>query len=221
MALGYARPLEASDLWKLQEHRSSEVIAKHILDSFYARRRKSDEYNTCLANGEIKPPLVLRLVSALWGNSEERLGQWVKKNGRKQPSLTLAINDSIKWRFWSGGILKVVGDTAQGTSPLVLKVGPLSLLVYLSSDPSARLSVPHQICDGFPRCPSRGITGSRHWPRICSRGYPCDFATFGLVLSATFFLSLNIIWRSCPRRPHHCYLFALSASNYRGSGKVV
>ena len=131
MALGYARPLEPSDLWKLQKHRSSEVIANAILDSFGARRRRADEYNTRLANGEIKPPLRLRLISALRGDGEERLRQWVEKEGRKQPSLTLAINDSVKWWFWSGGILKVAGDTAQVTSPLVVKVGPLRLLVYL------------------------------------------------------------------------------------------
>ncbi|KAH9063931.1 ABC transporter [Lactarius vividus] len=121
MTLGYARPLEAPDLWKLQEHRSSEVIANAILDSFEARRKKADEYNTRLSNGEIKPPLKLRLMSALRGDSEERLRQWMETDGRKQPSLTLAINDSVKWWFWSGGILKVAGDTAQVTSPLILK----------------------------------------------------------------------------------------------------
>ena len=126
MALGYARPLQASDLWKLQEHRSSEVIAKTILDSFETRRRKADEYNTRLANGEIKPPLRLRLMSRLRGDGDERLKRWVEKDGRKQPSLTLAINDSIKWWFWSGGLLKVIGDTAQGTSPLVVRVGFIS-----------------------------------------------------------------------------------------------
>ncbi|KAH9003059.1 ABC transporter [Lactarius hatsudake] len=121
MALGYARPLEASDLWKLQEHRSSEVIANSILDSFEGRRREADEYNTRLSNGEIKPPLKLRLMSALLGDGEERLRQWAEKDGRKQPSLTLAINDSVKWWFWSGGMLMVAGDTAQVTSPLILK----------------------------------------------------------------------------------------------------
>ncbi len=131
MTLGYARPLEASDLWKLQEHRSSEVIAKAILDSFETRRRKADEYNTRLANGEIKPPLRVRLMSALRGDREKRLKQWVEKDGKKQPSLSLAINDSVKWWFWSSGLLLVVGDTAQITSPLVLKVGPQHL-AYLS-----------------------------------------------------------------------------------------
>ena len=129
MTLGYARPLEAPDLWKLQEHRSSEIIANAILDSFEARRRKADEYNTRLANGEIKPPLRLRLMSRLRGDGDERLKRWMDKDGRKQPSLMMAINDSVKWWFWSAGILKVAGDTAQVTNPLILKVGPLRLLV--------------------------------------------------------------------------------------------
>lgn len=123
MTLGYARPLEAPDLWKLQESRSSAVIAEAILSSFEARRKKADEYNARLANGEIKPPLRLRMMSLLRGDREERLRRWREKDGKKQASLTWAMNDSIKWWFWSGGFLKVIGDTAQITSPLVLKVG--------------------------------------------------------------------------------------------------
>ncbi|KAI0300742.1 ABC transporter [Russula brevipes] len=121
MTLGYARPLEASDLWKLQEHRSSEVIAMAILDSFEARRKRAEEYNARLANGEVKPPLSLRLKSLIRGDREERLKRWREKDGKKRASLTWAINDSIKWWFWSGGILKVIGDTAQITSPLLVK----------------------------------------------------------------------------------------------------
>ncbi|KAH9989454.1 ABC transporter [Russula vinacea] len=121
MVLGYARPLEASDLWKLQDHRSSGVIAEAILTSFDARRKKADEYNARLANGEIKPPLSLRLMSRLRGDGEERLKRWREKDGKAQPSLTWAMNDAVKWWFWSGGILKVIGDTAQVTSPLLLK----------------------------------------------------------------------------------------------------
>jgi hypothetical protein len=123
MILGYARPLEASDLWKLQDHRSAGVIAESILSSFDARRKKVDEYNASLANGEIKPPLSLRVMSRLRSNGEERLKRWREKDGKIEPSLTLAMNDAIKWWFWSGGVLKVIGDTAQVTSPLILKVG--------------------------------------------------------------------------------------------------
>ncbi|KAN0113413.1 ABC transporter [Russula decolorans] len=121
MTLGYARPLEASDLWKLQDDRSAGVIAETILSSFDARRKRADEYNARLANGEIKPPLRLRVISRLCGDGEERLKRWREKDGKAQASLTWAMNDAIKWWFWTGGVLKVIGDTAQVTSPLILK----------------------------------------------------------------------------------------------------
>jgi hypothetical protein len=123
MTLGYARPLGASDLWKLQDHRSAGVIADTILSSFDARRKSADEYNARLTNGDIKPPLRLRIMSQLCGDGEERLKRWREKDGRAKPSLAWAMNDAIKWWFWSSGVLKVIGDTAQITSPLILKVG--------------------------------------------------------------------------------------------------
>jgi ABC-type multidrug transport system fused ATPase/permease subunit len=134
MTLGYARPLEASDLWKLQDHRSAGFIAENILNSFDARRKKADEYNARLTNGEIKPPLSLRVMSRLRGDGEERLKRWREKDGKAQASLTLAMNDAIKWWFWSGGVLKVVGDTAQITSPLILK----SLIKFATNSYVAR-----------------------------------------------------------------------------------
>ena len=133
MTLGYARPLEAADLWKLQDHRSAEVIAEAILSSFDARQKKADEYNARLAKGEITPPLSLRLISRLRRrDGEERLKRWREEDGKAQPSLTLAMNDAIKWWFWSGGILKLISDTALTMCPLVLKVGLLPIAYALS-----------------------------------------------------------------------------------------
>ncbi|KAI0041202.1 ABC transporter [Auriscalpium vulgare] len=121
MTLGYARPLEDSDLYKLQDHRSSTFIADKILTSFEARRKAADEYNVRLANGEIKPSLRQRVAWSVKGNRAEREKHWREEKGKRKPSLTWAMNDSIKWWFWSGGVLKVTGDTAQVTSPLLVK----------------------------------------------------------------------------------------------------
>ena len=82
MALGYARPLEASDLWKLPDQISAGVIAETILSSFDARRKRADEYNTRLANGDIKPPLRLRVMSRVCGDGEKRLKRWREKDGK-------------------------------------------------------------------------------------------------------------------------------------------
>ena len=121
LSLGYARPVEATDLYKLQSYRGAAHIANRITQSFARQVKFANEYNEKLANGEIKPGL-----KALWwtvrGNREAREKRWRDETGRKKASIVWAMNDSVKWWFWSAGILKVVGDTAQITSPLLVKV---------------------------------------------------------------------------------------------------
>ena len=121
MALGYARPLEASDLYKLQDSRAAAVVAEKITKSFEARQAAAAEYNARLEKGEISPGL-----KGIWwsirGNRAEREKQWREKDGKQKASLTLALNDSVKWWFWSGGIMKLIADCAQVTSPLLVKV---------------------------------------------------------------------------------------------------
>ena len=121
LGLGYARPLEATDLYKLQSERGAGYIADQITESFARRVKFANEYNEKLANGEIKPCL-----KALWwtilGNRESKEKKWRDESGRKKPSIVLAMNDSIKWWFWSAGFFKVAADTAQITSPLAVKV---------------------------------------------------------------------------------------------------
>lgn len=121
LSLGYARPLEASDLYKLPDEHSSTQIANAILTSFERQRKRAVIYNERLANGQVGPG-----IKGLWwsirGIRAEREKAWREKDGKRKASLTLAMNDSVKWLFWSAGILKVIGDTAQVTSPLVVKV---------------------------------------------------------------------------------------------------
>ncbi|KAI0035413.1 ABC transporter [Vararia minispora EC-137] len=121
MALGYARPLEATDLWKLQEYRSASVIAEKISASFDSRRKHADEYNAQLANGDVKPSFRQRAWWTLRGKRAEREKHWREVTGKKRPSLALAMNDAVLLWFWSSGVLKVIADTAQVTSPLVVK----------------------------------------------------------------------------------------------------
>ena len=121
LSLGYTRPLEATDLYKLQSERGAGYIADQITESFARRVKIANEYNEKLANGEIKP-----VLKTLWwtilGNREAKEKKWRDETGRKKPSIVLAMNDSIKWWFWSAGLFKVASDTAQITSPLVVKV---------------------------------------------------------------------------------------------------
>ena len=96
MTLGYSRPLEAPDLYKLPDNRSSTYIADQILASFDARRKKTEEYNSRLASGEVKPGW-----RAIWwtlrGNRTEREKRWREVDGKRKASLVFAMNDSVKW----------------------------------------------------------------------------------------------------------------------------
>lgn len=79
--LGYARPLETTDLWKMDETRMSHVYADRILASFDRRQKAADAYNTRLANGEIGPGMK-GLWWSLRGTRAEREKQWREKEVR-------------------------------------------------------------------------------------------------------------------------------------------
>lgn len=153
--LGYARPLEASDLYKLQADRSASYIADRILASFNARQTVADEYNSRLAKGEVKAGWRI-IWWTLRCNRARREKRWREIDGKRKASLALAMNDSVKWfvsignslksntwaqytrmQFWSGGILKVIGDTAQITSPLVIKA-----IINFATDSYANHRIP-------------------------------------------------------------------------------
>ena len=97
MKLGYARPLEEADLWRLQDSRSSAVIAERIVTSFTRRKKVADEYNQRLLNGEIKPSIFRNFWWSIRGNREEREKQWRTMDAKKYPSLVYAMNDAVFW----------------------------------------------------------------------------------------------------------------------------
>ena len=144
MRLGYSRPLEATDLFKLQDDRASGALAEKIIRSFEERRRKAEEYNTRLANGEISPGL-----KGIWwsirGQRQQREKEWREKTGKKKPSLAKAANDGVFWLFWSGGIMRLISDVSLVTSPLLVKVFPVTLLRLTES------YTPHRLLSNSPR----------------------------------------------------------------------
>ena len=139
LRLGYTRPLEATDLYKLQDDRSSGFIAEKIIRSFEERQKQAAEYNSRLANGEISPGL-----KGIWwsikGQRQEREREWREKTGKKKASFAMAVNDSVFFFFWSAGVLRLIADTALITSPLLVKViyfpSPSHTDPYISIRPS-------------------------------------------------------------------------------------
>ncbi|CAE6465597.1 unnamed protein product [Rhizoctonia solani] len=120
LSLGYARPLEAPDLWKLQDSRSAEVMSNRILENFERRKAEADAYNERLKNGEVGPGL-RGVWWSLRGERAKREQQWREKDGLKKPSLMLAMNDSVKWWFWTGGVCVLIWNVSQICSPLLVK----------------------------------------------------------------------------------------------------
>ncbi|KAF9565380.1 ABC protein, partial [Agrocybe pediades] len=130
MSLGYMRTLQATDLWKLDDSHSAAALSKKLDDSWERRKLKAEQWNSDLRKGIIKPSLLKRITWNLYALSD--LGHfsdkrqalekaWREVDGRKEPSLALALNDTVGVFFWTGGFFKVIGDTAQLMGPILVK----------------------------------------------------------------------------------------------------
>ena len=139
LSLGYARALESTDLYKLQDDRSAGVIAAKINASYSKRQAAAKEYNARLEAGQVSPGW-RRIWWTLRGEGAEREKRWREVEGKHRPSLALAINDSVLWWFWSGALFKVVGDVTSILSPLLIKVRKKPHVPSRISLPALRLS---------------------------------------------------------------------------------
>jgi hypothetical protein len=80
MRLGYSCPLEATDLYKPQDHRASGVITEKVATSFEKRQRSAAEYNTRLANSEISPDL----KGVWWSIKGQRQERMEREDGQEE-----------------------------------------------------------------------------------------------------------------------------------------
>lgn len=209
LSLGYARPLEAPDLYKLPNSFESAYIGNQIVASFERRVQRAAEYNTRLANGEISAGW--RVVWwTLRGHRADREKKWREKDGKQRASLVWAMNDSVKRRFWFGGALKILGDTAQVTSPLIVKV-------CLSLFPGQCLLCfqgYHHFRHRVLFCtPNRDWQNSTGWPWY--RPYLCASGSTGSCIPVYPPLLLSFCFHRCPfaRRIDHCYIRSVSSAD--------
>ena len=143
MILGYQRTLQVPDLWKMDQSRQSGFLSDKLDASWANRVQVANEWNAKLDSGEISPGARRRVwwyilclyptkVNGRSVSVSERLEgiekEWREKSGRKHASIAGALNDTFGWHFWAGGLFKVVGDTSQMMSPLVVRVRLLSSL---------------------------------------------------------------------------------------------
>lgn len=134
MALGSARPLQPTDMWKMDEARSAERVSRRLVAKFTARQKKAEEYNARLADPANPLPRSRRILYALLPNREKREHDYRTKYGRKTPSLAWALSDTFGLYFWAGGLLKVVGDTSSAVTPLVMR----QIIAWIATRDAAR-----------------------------------------------------------------------------------
>ncbi|KAG2074771.1 ABC protein [Suillus decipiens] len=132
IVLGYQRTLQASDLYKLDTSRESADLAAKLEAAWQRRVREAADWNARLVNGELRPSLfrrigwacsaIPRIPDTSWSEQLAAFEKnWRESTGRKEASLTWALNDVFLRMFWIGGVFKVFGDTIQLLGPFVLR----------------------------------------------------------------------------------------------------
>lgn len=111
LVTGYQRTLQPTDLRKLTPDLESSYLADRLMENFDRRRRAVESWKESLDTGSFKPSFARKFW---WKISRQR-------NGKRKVGLALALSDTFFYRFWSAGVIKLVGDIANVCSPLVTK----------------------------------------------------------------------------------------------------
>ncbi|KIK99142.1 hypothetical protein PAXRUDRAFT_132675 [Paxillus rubicundulus Ve08.2h10] len=147
MVLGYQRTLQASDLYKMDPTRQAGDLSEKLEAAWARRLAAAADWNEHLEKGVIHPSYLARLSFALRAIPANRVNKaltyaerrvalkkyWTQVDGRKEASLTWALNDVFGSTFWIGGIFKA-RDTAQLMGPIVLK----SIITFAEERAAAR-----------------------------------------------------------------------------------
>ncbi|KAJ7204160.1 ABC protein [Mycena pura] len=122
MVLGFQRTLQASDLWRMGPEQEAGFLAARLEEAWARRLKAAEAWNARLDSGEAGPGLWRRALWGLPGRDRKALEQrWRTKDGRREASLTWALNDVLGHLFWRGGMFKVVADTSQLMGPILVK----------------------------------------------------------------------------------------------------
>lgn len=112
LLVGYQRPLQPTDLWKLPEELEAGPLADALMDNFNRRRKNVEDWNKAIDDGSFKPSALRRT----WWRAQKAMGRG-DGTGKRKIGLAMALSDTFRWRFWSSGFIKVIGDTAQVRAP--------------------------------------------------------------------------------------------------------
>ncbi|KAL1410098.1 hypothetical protein Q8F55_004101 [Vanrija albida] len=139
MKTGYQRPLQATDLWKMDHSREADYLSDKFLANLERRQKAAAEWNeqlptavpkwttrtkwawTAATKHHLPPAFAPYGSDKSYAERKATLeAEWRGHSGKKKGSITWALNDTFP-NFWWGGVYKLVADEAQLMAPLVVK----------------------------------------------------------------------------------------------------
>jgi ABC-type multidrug transport system fused ATPase/permease subunit len=118
LRIGYTRPLNAEELYAMPAHRSSKEYAQRLEEAW---RRRSDIAEAETARRKSQPNKKRRSISSHLMSLVNFKKASKREDDEVKPSLMWSLNDVIFSWFWVGGLMKLVGDLALITSPLLVR----------------------------------------------------------------------------------------------------
>lgn len=193
------RPLDRDDLYRMPDDRTARIYAD-LLEAAWKRREEKAR-----VENELRKPI------GRWHRLARRLTGRKAEPEPAKPSLVMAMNDTVFWYFWWGGIMKLISSIGQIASPLMLR------------------SIVDFVQESYDRRDVPGRTGA---PNV-GRGIGLGIGLF-LVQLVVVILNVHHFYRGCgtgillrAALIHSIYRRALSLSNRArstsslGSSKLV
>jgi ATP-binding cassette, subfamily C (CFTR/MRP), member 1 len=126
LSVGFTRPLEADDLWQLNDlnksKRNADLIEEHFYRGFEVPKA-SFNISASATDGALEKGTEESDEKGLKSQSLEQENPALesKDKKKKKPSLIKSIHATYFKHIWLAGLFKLTGDTLQTTSPLVNK----------------------------------------------------------------------------------------------------
>lgn len=121
MALGSARTLQPTDMWKMDDSRSARVMAAQLTSAYERRTEEAKVYNERLLDPSTPLPRSRRILYSMLPHRERREHDYRTKWGKRKASLKWSLNDTFGRYFWLGSLFKLFSDTATACTPLVIR----------------------------------------------------------------------------------------------------
>ncbi|GAA5955029.1 hypothetical protein JCM3765_003165 [Sporobolomyces pararoseus] len=174
---GYQRTLVPTDLWKLNENFEAGYLSELLLSNFEKRRAVVEKWNKALEDGSYKPGVVRRT----WWKIR-------KTDGKRKVGLALALSDTFFYRFWLAGLLKIISDGLNVTSPLVTR----AIITYGTSVYLADRNIPGYVADPIGKGIGLafGLWGMQIVASICLHHFFANSAGVGVLVRSALIASI-------------------------------